>query len=455
MADNASPDDGIPPDDGASTAMPAQLPGDTEAGAADESAAATRIQAVHRGRISRRSQVQHQHQHQHQHQQRRQPATISATPKALSSEELAAVLGEVQRDLTGWVERHTALAAAAAGAEEPVDAAARRRWKAEEAAAVRECRELLRTASHAAQRVGPGARPLPAATAALRALTTEAIVGAVPRLVDGGRARLAAQWVEVVGQWLCAVAGAASPLGLACIEAGNELACVCLSSTALSKASVRVAMAAAACAAVQQSLQAIRSIRQLVAQVQEQLVFELQREPPVLARLVASCHLNGCAAEGRRGRHRVALTHARKARKAALSALQADAQAGQPPQHQRRRPAADAQPEAEQPEAEQPEAAAEAAQHSDGWGDGGGGGGGGGAVGGAALELLALAWHAAGAQHESLDEPGACLTAYSKAAALVEKHQLPKELGRSVRAAAGESRRANSSCWHGPAAAAC
>ena len=40
-----------------------------------------------------------------------------------------------------------------------------------------------------------------------------------------------------------------------------------------------------------------------------------------------------------------------------------------------------------------------------------------------AAELLVLAWHASGAQHESLDEPAFCLAAYQRAVTTCEKHK--------------------------------
>ena len=45
-----------------------------------------------------------------------------------------------------------------------------------------------------------------------------------------------------------------------------------------------------------------------------------------------------------------------------------------------------------------------------------------GAGGAGSAELLVMSWHAAGAQHWSLDEPSACLAAYEKAHDACAKH---------------------------------
>jgi hypothetical protein len=147
-------------------------------------------------------------------------------------------------------------------------------------------------------------------------------------------------------------------------------------------------LATAAAQAVRHSLKALKALR-----AQDKVALSVAPGVHPTAALAARCHLNGCAADGRIGRHRPALEHAVRARKAALSAL-ADASSKKVP----------AATQAEAGET------SESAKHS-----------------ADAAELLVLAWHAAGAQHESLDEPAFCLAAYEKAYAVCKKHSVAKD----------------------------
>jgi hypothetical protein len=314
------------------------------------------------------------------------PAGPDALPSSLTTSELASALGDVRRKLARWA------SALPTGAEHDRLApdVARRRRKADIAEAMRGGKGLLRRGRGAVEVLeGLGPTAPPELSEAVQQLSTQVGSDVVRELIHTGRIDLASQWAAAVASWLGAVAALAPPLAAICVDSANTIACLCLSRSNLphdADSSMIRRLATAASQAVRHALKGLKALR-----AQDKVALSSAPGMHPTAALAARCHLNGCAADGRIGRHRPALEHATRARKAASVAL-ADAGTKE---------------------------AAAAATGSARQKDSGGGGGGGSAV---AAELLVLAWHATGAQHESLDEPGFCLAAYEKAYAVCKKH---------------------------------
>jgi hypothetical protein len=228
-------------------------------------------------------------------------------------------------------------------------------------------------------------------TDAVQELSAKVGSAVVQELIHTGQIELASQWSAAVAGWLGAVAALVPPLAAVCVDGANTIACVCLSRSNLphdADSSMIRPLATAASQAVRQSLKALKTLR-----AQDKVAVSAAPGVHPTAALAARCHLNGCAADGRIGRHRPALEHAMRARKAALSAL-ADAGSNT---------AASAAATGAQAPSDSEKHSADAA------------------------ELLVLAWHAAGAQHESLDEPAFSLAAYEKAYAACKKHSVAND----------------------------
>ena len=317
------------------------------------------------------------------------PTGDEPLPESLTASALASTIGDLRRRLARWAQalpdsNHAQLPL-------PPDMARRRR-KGDIAEAMRAGKKMLRRGKQAVEVVeelGPQA-PVELSEAVER-LSTQVGSDVVRELIGTGRFELASQWASAVAGWLGAVAALAPPLAATCVDGANTLACLCLSRSALpagtdAKSAARP-LATAAAQAVRHALNALQALRG-----QDKVALSAAPGVHPTAALAARCHLNGCAADGRIGRHRPALEHAVKARKAAATAL------------------ADALASNDQKKPKTPK----------GKGQGSGEEIAGSAV---AAELLVLAWHASGAQHETLDEPAFSLAAYTQALGTCKKHK--------------------------------
>ncbi len=315
-------------------------------------------------------------------------ADAGALPSSLTASELASTLGDVRRKLARWAE------ALPTGDEHdglPPDVARRRR-KADITEAMQAAKTLLRrgrSAVEVLEDVGPTAPS--ELTDAVQELSAKVGSAVAQKLIHTGRIELASQWSAAVAGWLGALAALVPPLAAVCVDGANTIACVCLSRSNLpddADSTMIRPLATAASQAVRYSLKALKTLR-----AQDKVAVSTAPGVDPTAALAARCHLNGCAADGRIGRHRPALEHAMRARKAALAAL---ADAGSKTAANAANSGAEGPSNAEKHSAD-------------------------------AAELLVLAWHAAGAQHESLDEPAFCLAAYEKAYAACEKHNMAND----------------------------